>query len=171
MNFSWCSFIYKLPRSWQAKFKTQTWRKWRGERDPQNSAHPLRKIVALPFVFFFLSLLPEWLWSVCLKSGRLWAVSHSSKSVKQNMEQKGMVWLSPLTRKNKETTAITVLKSEEFFLHNVDRGHDNLSYYISERSEITLTLHCSAKRWVIINVVRTPAFAFFLTISNFFTTG
>ena len=85
------------------------------------------------------------------------------------MEQKGMVWLSPLTRKNKETTALTVLKSDEFFLHNIDRGHDNLSYYISERSEITLTLHCSAKRSVIINVVRTPAFAFFLTISNFFT--
>ena len=84
-----------------------------------------------------------------LKSGRLWTVSHSLKCVRQNMEQKGMVWPSPLTRKNKETTALTVLKSEEFFLHNIDRGHDNLSYYISERSEITLTLHCSAKRWII----------------------
>lgn len=49
-------------------------------------------------------------------------------------------------RNNKETTALTVLKSDEFFLHNIDCGHDNLSYYISERSEITLTLHCSAKR-------------------------
>ena len=58
-----------------------------------------------------------------------------------------MVRPSPLTRNNKETTALTVLKSDEFFLHNYsDRGHDNLSYYISERSEITLTLHCSAKR-------------------------
>lgn len=146
--FTWCSFIYKLSRSWQAKFKTQTWRKRRGERDPQNSAHPLRKIVALPFSFFSL-LPPEWLWFACLKSGRLWTVSHSSKSVKQNVEQKGMVWPNPLTRKKKETTALTVLKSDEFFLHNIDCGHDNLSYYISERSEITLTLHCSAKRWVI----------------------
>lgn len=57
-----------------------------------------------------------------------------------------MVRPSPLTRNNKETTALTVLKSDEFFLHNSDRGHDNLPYYISERSEITLTLHCSAKR-------------------------
>ena len=62
------------------------------------------------------------------------------------MEQKGMVRPSPLTRNNKETTALTVLKSEEFFPHNIDRGHDNLSYYISEHSEITLTLHCLAKR-------------------------
>ena len=142
MNFSWWSFIYKLPRSWQAKFKTQTWRKRRGERDPQNSAHPLCKIVAFP-LSFFSSLLPEWLWSVFLKSGRLWTVSHSSKSVKQN------IWPSPQSRKNKETTALTVLKSDEFFPHNINRGHDNLSYYISERFEITLTLHCSAKRWVI----------------------
>ena len=126
------------------------------------------KLLLCPLCFFFLSLLPEWLWSVCLKSGRLWTVSHSSKSVKQNMEQKGMVWLSPLTRKNKETTALT-LKEWGIFFHNIHRRHDNLSYYMSERSEITLTLHCSAKRWVIINVVRTPAFAFFLTISNFFT--
>ena len=84
-----------------------------------------------------------------LKSGRLWTVSHSSKSVRQNMEQKGMVWLSPLTRNHKETTALTVLNSDEFFLHNIDRGHDNLSYYISKHSGITLTLHCLAKRWVI----------------------
>ena len=32
-----------------------------------------------------------------------------------NIEQKGMVWLSPLTRKRKETTALAVLKSDEFF--------------------------------------------------------
>lgn len=108
----------------------------------------------------FSSLLPEWLWSVCLKSGRLWTVSRSSKSVKKNMEQKGMVWLSPLTRKNKETTSLTVLKTDEFFLHNIDRGHDNLSYYISEHSEITLTLHCSAKHWVI-NCCLYPSICFF----------
>ena len=94
------------------------------------------KLLLCPLCFFFLSLLPEWLWSVCLKSGRLWTVSHSSKSVKQNMEQKGMVWLSPLTRKNKETTALT-LKEWGIFFHNIHRRHDNLSYYMSERSEIT----------------------------------
>ena len=104
--------------------------------------------------FFFSSLLPEWLWSVFLKSGRLWTVSHSSKSVKQN------IWPSPQSRKNKETTALTVLKSDEFFLHNIDRGHDNLSYYISERSEITLTLHCSAKRWII-KCCSCPSICFF----------
>lgn len=103
---------------------------------------------------FFSSLLPEWLWSVFLKSGRLWTVSHSSKSVKQN------IWPSPQSRKNKETTALTVLKSDEFFLHNIDRGHDNLSYYISERSEITLTLHCSAKRWII-KCCSCPSICFF----------
>ena len=62
--FSWCSFIYKLSRSWQAKFKTETWRKRRGERDPQNSTHPLRKIVALPFVVFFVT--SAWVTVVCL---------------------------------------------------------------------------------------------------------
>lgn len=59
---------------------------------------------------------------------------------------KGNGVTDPLTRKNKETTALTVLKSVEFFLHNIDRGHDNLSHYISEYFEITLTLHCSSKR-------------------------
>ena len=48
--------------------------------------------------------------------------------------------------KGNGVTALTVFKSDEFFLHNIDRGHDNLSYYISGHSEITLTLHCSAKR-------------------------
>ena len=154
-------FIYlQASKVLTSQVQNSNMKKTKGWKRPPELCSFFAQNCCFALCVFFSSLLPEWLWSVCLNSGRLWTVSHSSKSVKQNMEQKGMVFPSPLTRKNKETTALTVLKSDEFFLHNIDRGHDNLSYYISERSEITLPLHCSAKRWVI-NCCLYPSICFF----------
>ena len=137
MNF-FLVFIY-LQAFKVLTSQVQNWdmKKMKGWKRPPELCSSFAQNCCFPLcVFFFIT--SAWVTLVCLL--KEWQTMNSLPF---------KVCQAKHGAKGNGVTALTVFKSDEFFLHNIDRGHDNLSYYISGHSEITLTLHCSAKRWVI----------------------